>query len=75
MSNMDIAWVVNNSMSHKPQSIQEATQWVAHILDTKYEKADPQSVISTNCTRLSLPNQYKLLELLTESEELFHGTL
>ncbi len=45
------------------------------ILDAKYEKADLQSVVSANCTHLSLPDQNKLLELLTEYEELFDGTL
>ena len=50
-------------------------QQVVHILDTKYEKADLQSVVSTNCTHLSLQDQNKLLELLTEFDELFDGTL
>ncbi len=45
------------------------------MLDAKYEKADLQSVVSTNCTHLSLQDQNKLLELLTEFEELFDGTL
>ncbi len=62
-SNMDRAWAVKNSMSNKPQSMQEAMMWVVHIPDAKYEKADLQSVDSTNCTHLSLHNQYKLLEL------------
>ncbi len=62
-------------MAHEPQSMQEATKWIVHILDTKYEKADLWSVVSTNCTHLSLPDQNKLLELLTEYEELFDGTL
>jgi len=48
---------------------------VTHILDTKYEKADLQSVDSTNYTHLSLQDQNKLLELLREFEELFDGTL
>ena len=55
--------------------MQEATQWIVHILDAKYEKADLQSVVSANCTHLSLQDQHKLLELLTEFEELFDGTL
>eukprot|EP00804_Cyclotella_cryptica_P021312 CCRYP_001568-RA/>CCRYP_001568-RA protein AED:0.37 eAED:0.39 QI:0/0/0/1/0/0/2/0/394 len=62
-------------MAHEPSSTQEATQRVVHILDAKYEKADLQSVVSTNCTHLSLQDQNKLLELLTEFEELFDGTL
>ena len=62
-------------MVHEPQSMHEATQRVVHILDAKYEKADLQSVVSANCTHLSLLDQNKLLELLTEFEELFDGTL
>ncbi len=61
-------------MAHKPQSTHEATKQVVHILDAKYEKADLQSVDSTNCTHISLQDQNKLLELLTEFEELFDGT-
>jgi hypothetical protein len=62
-------------MAHEPHSTQEATQRVVQILDAKYEKADLQSVVSTNCTHISLQDQNKLLELLTEFEELFDGTL
>ena len=69
-SNMDRAWAVNNSMAHEPQSTQEATRRVVNILDAKYEKADLQSIVSTNCTHLSLQDQNSLLELLTEFEEL-----
>ena len=72
---MEKAWTVNNSMAHEPHSMQEATKQVVCILDTKYEKADFQSVVSANCTHLSLQDQNKLLELLTEFEELFDGLL
>jgi hypothetical protein len=72
---MDRAWAVNNSMAHKPQSMQEVMQQVVPILDATFEKADLQSVVSTNCTHLSLQDQNKLLELLIEFEELFDGTL
>ncbi len=74
-SRMDKAWAVNNSMAHEPQSTQEATRRVVNILDAKYEKADLQSIVSTNCTHLSLQDQNSLLELLAEFEELFGGTL
>ena len=74
-SKLESTWTVNNSMAQEPHSTQEATQQVVHILDAKYEKADLQSVVSTNCTHLSLQDQNKLLELLTEFEELFDGTL
>ena len=63
-SKMERARTANNSMAHKPQSTHEATQRVVHILDAKYEQADLQSVVSTNCTDLSLQDQNKLLELL-----------
>ena len=74
-SNLDKAWAVNNSMANEPQSMQEATQRVVKILDANYKKADLQSIVSTNCTHLSLQDQNSLLELLTEFEELFDGTL
>ena len=69
------AWTVHNSLAHEPHSTHEATKRVVQILDAKYEKADLQSVVSTNCTHLSPQDQSKLLELLTEFEELFDGTL
>ncbi len=75
MSKMERAWTVNNSMAHKQQSTHKATKQVVHILDAKYEKADLQSVVGTNCTHLSLQDQNKLLALLTGYEELFDGTL
>ena len=74
-SKLESTWAVNNSMAHEPHSMQETTQRVVHILDAKYEKEDLQSVVSTNCTHLSLQDQNKLLELLTENEELFDRTL
>ena len=66
---------MNNSIANKPHRMKEATQLVFHIQDAKYEKADLQSVVSTNSSHLSLQDQNKLLELLTEFEELFDGTL
>eukprot|EP00804_Cyclotella_cryptica_P023131 CCRYP_000340-RA/>CCRYP_000340-RA protein AED:0.47 eAED:0.73 QI:0/0/0/1/0/0.5/2/0/129 len=62
-------------MANEPQSTQEATQRIVKILDANYKKVDLQSIISTNCTHLSLQDQISLLELLTEFEELFDGTL
>ena len=72
---MEKAWAINITVVCKPSSTQEVTQQVFHVLDAKFEKADPQSVVSTNCTHLSLCNQNKLLELLTEYEECFDRTL
>ncbi len=74
-SKLESTWAINNSMVQEPHSMHKATQRVVHILDAKYEKADLQSVVSANCTHLSLQDQNKLLELLTEYEELFDGTL
>ena len=54
MSKMEWAWTVNNSLVQEVQSTHEATQRVVHILDANYEKADLQSVVSANCTHLSL---------------------
>ena len=74
-SKIEKAWSVNHSMVHEPKSTKEATQHAIHILDAKYKKADLQSVVDTNCPHLSLPDQNKLLELLTKYEDLFDGTL
>eukprot|EP00804_Cyclotella_cryptica_P026694 CCRYP_007935-RA/>CCRYP_007935-RA protein AED:0.20 eAED:0.20 QI:0/-1/0/1/-1/1/1/0/114 len=62
-------------MANEPQSTQEGTQRVVKILDANYKKADLQSIVSTNCTHLSLQDQNSLLVLRTEFEELFDGTL
>ena len=70
MSKMERTWAVNNSMVQELLSTHEATQRVVHIIDAKNEKADLQSVVSANCTHLSLQDQNELLELLTEYEEL-----
>ena len=45
-SKIEKAWAVNNIMTSEPVSTIEATKWVVHILDAKYEKADLQSVAS-----------------------------
>eukprot|EP00804_Cyclotella_cryptica_P002415 CCRYP_004106-RA/>CCRYP_004106-RA protein AED:0.24 eAED:0.24 QI:0/-1/0/1/-1/1/1/0/137 len=62
-------------MANELQSTQEVTQHVVKIIDAKYKKADLQSIVSTHCTHLSLKDQNSLLELHTEFEELFDGTL
>jgi hypothetical protein len=56
----------DNSMTHEPQSMPEVMQRVVRIRDAKYEKADLQSVVSINCSHLSLQDQNRLLELLME---------
>ncbi len=60
---------------HEPMSPLEAMQQVVKILDAKYEKADHNAVITDNCKHLSVPDQEKLLKLLTEFKDLFDGTL
>ena len=54
MSKMERIWAVNNSMVQELLSMHELIERVVHILDAKYEKADLQSVVSANCTHLSL---------------------
>ncbi len=74
-SKIEKAWSVNHRMVHEPISTEEATQRAIHILDANYEKADLQSVVDTNCPRISLPDQNKLLDLFTKYQDLFDGTL
>ena len=74
-SKIEKAWSVNHNMIHEPKSTEEATQCAMHILDANYHKANLQSVVDTNYPHLSLPDQNKLLDLLTKFEDLFDGTL
>jgi hypothetical protein len=62
-------------MLHEPKSTLDATSCVVGILDAKYEKANLRSVVDELCKHLSLHAQNKLLDLLTEYEDLFYGTL
>ena len=74
-SKIKTAWALNNSLAHEPQSTAEATQRIVKILDAKYEKADLQAIVKDNCAHLQSSEQTLLLELLTEFEPLFDGTL
>ncbi len=65
----------NNVMIHEPKSTLEATLWVVKILDAKYEKADLNAVVGVNYKHLSVPDQEKLLKLLTNFKDLFDRTL
>ena len=58
----------------EPTSTLEATNRVVRILDANYKKANLQEVVNT-CSHLSTNEQTMLLELLTEYEPLFDGTL
>ncbi len=62
-------------MIHEPESTLVATNCVVHILDANYKKADLQSVDRNNYKHLAVHEQNKLLDLLTEYEDLFDGTL
>ena len=60
--------------SKEPKSTVETTNRVVRILDATYKKADLQA-IAKSCTHLSSEEQNMLLELLTNYEPLFDGTL
>ncbi len=66
---------LNHSLAMEPQSTQDATKRVMRILDTKYQKADLQSIVKDKCKHLSADQQKKLLQLLIKYELLFDGTL
>ncbi len=66
---------LNHSLAMEPQSTQDATKRVTQILDAKNKKADLQSIVRDNCKHLSANQKKKLLQLLTEYELLFNGTL
>jgi hypothetical protein len=66
---------LNHSLAMESQSTQDATKRVKQILDTKYQKADLQSIVKDKCKHLSTNQQKKLLQLLTKYESLFDGTL
>jgi hypothetical protein len=66
---------LNHSLAMEPQSTQDAIKHVTRILDTKYQKADLQSIVKDKCKHLSTNQQKKLLQLLTKYELLFDGTL
>ncbi len=66
---------LNHSLAMEPQSTQDATKRVTRILDTKYQKADLQSIVRDICKHLSIDQQKKLLQLLKKYESLFNNTL
>ena len=55
--------------------MREATDRVLEILDVNYQKANLAEIVNDYSTHLSNPERHKLLELLTEFEVLFDGTL
>ena len=62
-------------MRDEPQSTKELTDRAVKILDAKYEKADLPEIVETQCKHLDTHQQKELLNLLTEFEDLFDGTL
>ncbi len=66
---------LNHSLAMQPHSTQDTTKCVTQILDTKYQKADLQSIIWNNCKHLSTDHQKMQLQLLQKYESLFDSTL
>ncbi len=66
---------LNHSLAMEPHSTHDATKHVTRILDTKYKKADLQSIVRDNCKHRSANQQKKLMQLLKKYEMLFDGTL
>jgi hypothetical protein len=50
---------LNHSLAMKMHSTQDTTKHVTCIIDTKYEKADLQSIVRDNCKHLSTNQQKK----------------
>ncbi len=74
-SNKEALSYQNCLANDEPESTELATQRVVKILDANYEKSDLPELIRSKCTNLSPLEQAKLLEVLTEFEDLFDGTL
>ena len=70
------ALTLNNSLAkvQEPKSTEEATSRVVRILDANYKKANLPEIVKT-CSHLTPTEQDMLLEVLTEYEPLFDGTL
>jgi hypothetical protein len=66
---------LNHSLAMELHSTQDATKRVMQILDTKYQRADLQSIVRDSCRHLSTDQKKKLLQLLKKYESLFDGTL
>jgi hypothetical protein len=66
---------LKHSLAMEPQSTQDTTKRATWILDTKYQKADLQSIVKDKCKHLFANQKKKLLQLLKKYESLFDGTL
>ena len=54
---------------------EEISQRTMQILDAKYEKANLPQIVKHRCKHLTSAQQSQLLNLLTQHESLFDGTL
>ena len=77
LKNLGDSKAINNLYREhiEPNSMREATNRVLEILDANYQKANLAEIVNDYSNHLSVPERHKLLELLTEFEELFNGTL
>jgi len=63
------------AQTQEPDPVKDSNKRVTHILDAKYEKADLPAVVDEQCPHLTEAERQALLDLLTEYEDLFDGTL
>jgi hypothetical protein len=57
---------LNDSLAMELKSTQDTTKCATRILDTKYNKSDPQSIIKENCKHQSTDQQKKATAALHE---------
>ena len=62
-------------LATEPKTVQNATNRVTKILDAQYEKANLAEVVKKHCCHLSAARRKQILEVLTQFEDLFDGTL
>ena len=48
---------------YDPEHVHTTTKWLGVILDVKYEKADLQNVVETQCQHLIMTQHNELLKL------------
>ncbi len=64
----------NSCLAQEPVSTCNTTKCVVDILDAKYDKADPPSIVKNNIADMSTSHCNSLLSFLSKFEELFDGT-
>ena len=62
-------------LATEPRTVQNATNRVTKILDAQYEKANLAEVVKKHCCHLLKEKREQILEVLTQYEDLFDGTL